>query len=144
MLHWLLRSIINTFLFPDGRAEKVIREIYADLRSGKQMNRLLQGDVGSGKTIVALSVCCWSLVDEGQTALMAPTEILSQQHYANLKKYADLMGIPIALLTGSTKKSERKGIHEALRNGTLKILDWNPRAAGEEVQFQHLGLCGRR
>lgn len=139
----LVTTFYNQHLpFPLTDAQKkVIREIYADLRSGKQMNRLLQGDVGSGKTIVAFICMLLVISGKGQTALMAPTEILSQQHYANLKKYADLMGIPIALLTGSTKRSERKEIHEALRNGTLKILIGTHALLEEEVQFQHLGLA---
>jgi ATP-dependent DNA helicase RecG len=78
---------------------------------------------------------------QSQAALMAPTEILSQQHYHNLKKYADLMGIQIALLTGSTKKSVRKEIHESLRNGKLKILIGTHALLEEEVQFQQLGLA---
>ena len=83
-----------------------------DLKSGKQMNRLLQGDVGSGKTIVSFICMLMVLSDEAQCALMAPTEILAQQHFKNLKDYADSMQISIALFTGSTKKSERKLIHE--------------------------------
>ena len=120
--------------------KKVIREIYADMRTGRQMNRLLQGDVGSGKTIVAF-VCLLIAIGGGaQGALMAPTEILAQQHFANLSKFARQMGIPIALLTGSTKKSERKHIHEALRSGMLKILVGTHALLEEEVQFNNLGL----
>jgi ATP-dependent DNA helicase RecG len=120
--------------------KKVIREIYGDLKSGKQMNRLLQGDVGSGKTIVAFICMLVVLAGTAQTTLMAPTEILAQQHYKNLKRYADSMQIPIALLTGSTKKSERRVIHEGLLSGTLKILIGTHALLEEEVQFQNLGL----
>jgi ATP-dependent DNA helicase RecG len=102
--------------------KKVVREIYADMKSGKQMNRLLQGDVGSGKTIVAFICILLVVGSDSQTALIAPTEILAQQHYANLKRYAEPMGISIALLTGSVKKSARRPIHENLQNGSLKIL----------------------
>ena len=102
--------------------KKVIKEIYADLKSGKQMNRLLQGDVGSGKTIVSFICMLIVLSDSAQCALMAPTEILAQQHFKNLKEYADRMQISIALLTGSTKKTERVRIHEKLQNGELHIL----------------------
>lgn len=121
--------------------KRVIREIYTDMKSGKQMNRLLQGDVGSGKTIVAF-ICMLLVVGSGaQATLMAPTEILAQQHYANLKRYADKMGIAIALLTGSVKKSQRKPIHEALENGTLKILVGTHALLEEGVKFNKLGLA---
>lgn len=121
--------------------KRVIREIYNDMKSGKQMNRLLQGDVGSGKTIVAFICILLVIGGEAQAALMAPTEILAQQHYLNLKKYADLMGISIALLTGSVKKSKRKPIHESLQNGTLKILIGTHALIEEEVKFKKLGLA---
>ncbi|MEQ1585452.1 MAG: ATP-dependent DNA helicase RecG [Cyclobacteriaceae bacterium] len=121
--------------------KRVIREIYADMKSGKQMNRLLQGDVGSGKTIVGF-ICMLLVVGSGaQAALMAPTEILAQQHYNNLKKYADLMGISIALLTGSVKKSLRKPIHAGLEDSSLKILVGTHALLEEGVQFSKLGLA---
>ncbi len=121
--------------------KRVIREIYADMKTGKQMNRLLQGDVGSGKTIVAF-ICMLIVIGGGaQAALMAPTEILAQQHYHNLKKHADNMGLPIALLTGSTKKSARKPLHIALEEGHLKILIGTHALLEEEVKFQKLGLA---
>ena len=128
--------------FPLTDAQKrVIREIYTDMKSGKQMNRLLQGDVGSGKTIVAF-ICMLLVVGSGaQATLMAPTEILAQQHYANLKKYADKMGIAIALLTGSVKKSKRNPIHAALEAGTLKILVGTHALLEEGVKFNKLGLA---
>jgi len=139
----LLTKFYNEFLpFPLTDAQKkVIKEIYADLKSGKQMNRLLQGDVGSGKTIVAFVCALISIGSGTQCALMAPTEILAQQHFNNLSKYASLMKIPIALLTGSTKKSERKQIHEALQSGVLKILIGTHALLEEEVKFQNLGLA---
>jgi ATP-dependent DNA helicase RecG len=121
--------------------KKVIKEIYADLRSGRQMNRLLQGDVGSGKTIVGFICMLLALSSNAQCALMAPTEILAQQHFANLSKYAGAMDIPISLLTGSTKKSARKTIHEGLQNGTLKILIGTHALLEEEVKFNRLGLA---
>ncbi|MBT1685194.1 ATP-dependent DNA helicase RecG [Dawidia soli] len=120
--------------------KKVIREIYTDLKSGKQMNRLVQGDVGSGKTIVAFICMLVVAAGNAQAAFMAPTEILAQQHYKNLKRYADSMQLPIALLTGSTKKSERKVIHEGLLSGELKILIGTHALLEEEVQFNNLGL----
>ena len=139
----LLTRFYKEFLpFELTEAQKrVIKEIYADLRSGKQMNRLLQGDVGSGKTIVAF-VCALLAIGAGtQCALMAPTEILAQQHFNNLSKYAEKMQITIALLTGSTKKSDRKSIHEALQNGALKILIGTHALLEEEVKFKNLGLA---
>ena len=120
--------------------KKVIKEIYADLKSGKQMNRLLQGDVGSGKTIVAFICMLIVIGSDAQCALMAPTEILAQQHFNNLKRYADQMRIHIALLTGSTKKSDRKVIHQMLRESTLKVLIGTHALLEEEVKFNNLGL----
>ncbi len=120
--------------------KKVIHEIYADFKSGKQMNRLLQGDVGSGKTIVAF-ICMLIAISSGtQAALMAPTEILATQHFKNIKLFADLMQIPIAILTGSTKKPERKKLHEGLQGGSIKILIGTHALIEDEVQFQNLGL----
>lgn len=139
----LLTRFYNEHLpFPLTNAQKkVIKEIYADLKSGKQMNRLLQGDVGSGKTIVGFICMLLAIGSHAQTALMAPTEILAQQHFKNLKRYADKMGITIELLTGSTKKSDRKRIHTALIDGTLKILIGTHALLEEEVQFNNLGLA---
>ncbi len=128
--------------FPLTEAQKrVIREIYADMKSGKQMNRLLQGDVGSGKTIVAFISMLLVVGSGAQATLMAPTEILAQQHYTNLKKYTDNVGITIALLTGSVKKSQRKPIHQALEDGSLKILVGTHALLEEEVKFNKLGLA---
>ena len=132
----------NHLPFPLTEAQKrVIREIYTDMKSGRQMSRLLQGDVGSGKTIVAF--ICMLLVTGGQAqaALMAPTEILAQQHFNNLKVYADAMGLTIALLTGSTKKASRKILHEQLLSGELKILIGTHALLEEEVKFHRLGLA---
>jgi ATP-dependent DNA helicase RecG len=121
--------------------KRVIREIYADFCSGKQMNRLLQGDVGSGKTIVAF-ICMLMALDNGaQACLMAPTEILADQHYTGLKAFADVLGISIAKLTGSSKTSERKVIHEQLLNGELQIIVGTHALLEDVVQFKNLGLC---
>lgn len=124
-----------------GAQKRVVREIYADLKSGHQMNRLLQGDVGSGKTIVAFICMLLVVGSNAQCALMAPTEILAQQHYRNLQRYAEKMRLTIALLTGSTKRSERKTIHEGLRTGQLNILIGTHALLEEEVQFSRLGLA---
>lgn len=128
--------------FPLTEAQKkVIREIYQDMKSGKQMNRLLQGDVGSGKTIVAFICMLLVIGSDAQAALMAPTEILAQQHYNNLKKYADMMGISISLLTGSTKKKARNELHYRLQTGELKILIGTHALIEDEVRFNRLGLA---
>lgn len=139
----LLTTFYNEHLpFPLTNAQKkVIREIYADLKSGKQMNRLLQGDVGSGKTIVGFVCMLLAIGSHAQAALMAPTEILAQQHFKNLKRYADKMNLTIQLLTGSTKKSERKQIHSDLLDGSLHILIGTHALLEEEVQFKNLGLA---
>jgi ATP-dependent DNA helicase RecG len=124
-----------------GAQKKVIKEIYADLKSGHQMNRLLQGDVGSGKTIVGFICMLLVVGSEAQCALMAPTEILAQQHYNSLRKYADIMRLTTGLLTGSTKKKARAELHEGLRSGELKILIGTHALLEEEVQFKRLGLA---
>ncbi len=121
--------------------KRVVREAFGDMKSGKQMNRLIQGDVGSGKTMVAF-ICILIAVSSGaQTCLMAPTEILANQHHEGLKEYADLMGLKIALLTGSTKKSIRKIIHEMLLSGDLHIIIGTHALLEDIVQFKNLGLA---
>lgn len=121
--------------------KRVIREIFSDMKSGKQMNRLIQGDVGSGKTMVAFISMLIAISSGAQACLMAPTEILANQHYEGLKQYAEMMGLKIALLTGSTKKSARKVIHEELLSGDLKILIGTHALLEDVVQFQNLGLA---
>lgn len=140
-------SVLTTFYnqhlpFALTEAQKrVVKEIYADMKSGRQMNRLLQGDVGSGKTIVAFIAILLAVGGNAQSALIAPTEILAQQHFNNLKRYAEPMGITIGLLTGSVKKSARKPIHEKLQDGTLHILIGTHALLEEEVKFKNLGLA---
>lgn len=124
-----------------GAQKKVIREIRADLGSGRQMNRLLQGDVGSGKTMVAL-MCMLIAIDNGyQSVLMAPTEILAIQHFKSISKMLDGLEIPVSLLTGSTKKAERINLHQKLRSGELKILIGTHALLEDEVEFNNLGLA---
>nr|WP_298926028.1 ATP-dependent DNA helicase RecG [uncultured Allomuricauda sp.] len=121
--------------------KKVIKEIRNDMGSNAQMNRLLQGDVGSGKTIVGL-MCMLLAIDNGfQTCLMAPTEILANQHFNGLKELLGDMNINISLLTGSTKKSARNIIHEQLENGELNILVGTHAVLEDKVQFKNLGLA---
>jgi ATP-dependent DNA helicase RecG len=123
-----------------GAQERVLAEIKTDFCSGKQMNRLLQGDVGSGKTIVAF-LCVLMTIDNGcQASLMAPTEILAIQHYIGLKELADIIGIEIGILTGSTSTKERRILHEKLQNGTIKLLIGTHALIEDVVKFQNLGL----
>ena len=124
-----------------GAQKRVLKEIRNDVLSGKQMNRLLQGDVGSGKTIVAFITMLMAIDNDAQTCLMAPTEILATQHYEGLKIFADTLGIHIALLTGSSKKGERKVIDEMLRSGDLKVVIGTHALLEDKVQFKNLGLC---
>ncbi len=121
--------------------KKVIKEIRADLGSNAQMNRLLQGDVGSGKTIVALMTLLLAIDNGFQGCLMAPTEILANQHYNGIKELLDNMDVTCALLTGSTKKSDRKTIHEQLENGELQILIGTHALLEDKVQYKNLGLA---
>ncbi|MFD1161855.1 ATP-dependent DNA helicase RecG [Hwangdonia seohaensis] len=121
--------------------KRVLKEIRADLGSNAQMNRLLQGDVGSGKTIVALMSMLIALDNDFQACLMAPTEILSVQHYNGLVEQCNNLNISIKLLTGSTKTSERKKIHESLENGELQILIGTHALLEDKVKFKNLGLA---
>lgn len=121
--------------------KRVLKEIRNDLGSHAQMNRLLQGDVGSGKTIVAL-MCMLIAKDNGfQSCLMAPTEILANQHFNGLTELAKDLNINIRILTGSTKIAERRIIHEELENGTLDIIIGTHALLEDKVQFKNLGLA---
>ena len=121
--------------------KRVLKEIRADLGSNAQMNRLLQGDVGSGKTIVALMSMLIALDNGFQACLMAPTEILSVQHYNGLLEFCNKLNISIKLLTGSSNTSERKEIHENLENGNLQILIGTHALLEDKVKFKNLGLA---
>ena len=121
--------------------KRVIKEIRSDMGSGAQMNRLLQGDVGSGKTIVALMSMLIALDNRFQACLMAPTEILSIQHYNSLKELCENLDLNIFLLTGSTKTSKRREIHEKLENGEIDILIGTHALLEDKVKFKNLGLA---
>ena len=121
--------------------KKVIKEIRSDMGSGAQMNRLLQGDVGSGKTIVALMSMLIALDNGFQACLMAPTEILSIQHYHGLKELCEQLDLQIRLLTGSTKTSARREIHEKLESGEIDILIGTHALLEDKVKFNNLGLA---
>jgi ATP-dependent DNA helicase RecG len=121
--------------------KRVIKEIRTDMGSNAQMNRLLQGDVGSGKTIVAFMSMLLAIDNGFQACLMAPTEILANQHFLGLSELAKTANINIQLLTGSTKTAERKKIHEALEEGSLHILIGTHALLEDKVQFKNLGLA---
>ena len=132
----------NSLPFPLTNAQKrVLREIQTDLKSGKQMNRLLQGDVGSGKTIVALLTALLAIDNGYQACIMAPTEILANQHYETITQLLGALGINCQLLTGSTTTKQRQPLHEQLRNGEIDILIGTHALIEKDVQFANLGLC---
>lgn len=124
-----------------GAQQRVIKEIRADIMSGSQMNRLLQGDVGSGKTMVAVLSCLLAIGNGFQTCLLAPTEVLAQQHYANIQKYLAPTRVRCALLTGSTKAKDRKEIHEGLENGEIGLIVGTHALLEDKVQWKNLGLA---
>ncbi|MBQ9547013.1 MAG: ATP-dependent DNA helicase RecG [Bacteroidales bacterium] len=122
-----------------GAQKRVIREVWTDMRSGRQMNRLLQGDVGSGKTMVALMTMLLAIDNGYQACLMAPTEILAQQHYANFCRMLDGMDISVELLVGSMKVSEKKKIKRRLKDGEIDILVGTHALIEDTVVFSNLG-----
>ncbi len=124
-----------------GAQKRVIKEIRTDMGSNAQMNRLLQGDVGSGKTIVAFMSILLAIDNGFQACLMAPTEILANQHYIGLSELANKLNLNIKILTGSTKTSARKIIHEELENGSLQILIGTHALLEDKVKFHNLGLA---
>ena len=124
-----------------GAQKRVIKEIRADLTSGHQMNRLLQGDVGSGKTMVAVLSCLIAYGNGFQSCIMAPTEVLSQQHYANVSRYLEGTGVRCALLTGSSTAKERREIHAGLEDGSIGVLIGTHALIEDDVQFRALGLA---
>jgi len=120
--------------------KRVVKEIRKDLGSGMHMNRLLQGDVGSGKTLVAVLTILLAIDNGFQACLMAPTEILANQHFKTILNFLKPLGIKISLLTGSVKKADRKVIHESLENGSLNILIGTHALIEDKVKFKNLGI----
>jgi ATP-dependent DNA helicase RecG len=123
-----------------GAQKRVVKEIRKDMATGHQMNRLLQGDVGSGKTLVALLSMLIALDNGFQTALLAPTEILAQQHFKSLSRFLEGLPVVVRLLTGSTKAAERKSLLKALHVGEVHILVGTHALLEDRVVFQNLGL----
>lgn len=124
-----------------GAQKRVIKEIRVDMGSGRQMNRLLQGDVGSGKTIVAFFSSLIALDNGYQACIMAPTEILATQHYESISAMAEKIGVKVGLLTGSTRKRQREEIHAALLDGSLQLLIGTHALLEDCVQYKRLGLA---
>lgn len=131
----------NHMPFPlTGAQKRVIKEIRNSMRTGRQMNRLLQGDVGSGKTLVAFLTILIAVGNGYQGCIMAPTEILATQHFATINAMAEKIGVTVALLTGSTRKKERERIHASLQDGSLNILIGTHAVIEDNVLFHNLGL----
>ena len=124
-----------------GAQKRVITEIRNDMKSGRQMNRLLQGDVGSGKTMVAVLTALIANGNGFQACIMAPTEVLAQQHYKNIQKFLAPTGVKSALLTGSSKVAERREVHAGLEDGSIGIIVGTHALIEDNVQFRNLGLA---
>lgn len=124
-----------------GAQKRVITEIRNDMKSGHQMNRLLQGDVGSGKTMVAVLTALIAIGNGFQACIMAPTEVLAQQHFKNIQKFLAPTGVKAALLTGSSKTSERREIHAGLEDGSISIIVGTHALIEDNVIFRNLGLA---
>ena len=132
----------NSLPFPlTGAQKRVITEIRNDMKSGSQMNRLLQGDVGSGKTMVAVLTALIAIGNGFQACIMAPTEVLAQQHYKNIQKFLQPTGVRSAILTGSSKASERREVHAGLEDGSIGIIVGTHALIEENVIFRNLGLA---
>lgn len=124
-----------------GAQKRVITEIRNDMKSGHQMNRLLQGDVGSGKTMVAVLTALIAIGNGFQACIMAPTEVLAQQHFKNIQKFLEPTGVRSALLTGSSKVSERRAVHAGLEDGSIGIIVGTHALIEDNVVFRNLGLA---
>lgn len=124
-----------------GAQQRVIKEIRSDLMSGRQMNRLLQGDVGSGKTMVAVLSCLLAIGNGFQACIMAPTEVLARQHFANVSKYLAPTDVRCAILTGNSTGHERRGIHQGLEDGSINLIVGTHALLEDNVIFKNLGLA---
>ena len=124
-----------------GAQKRVITEIRDDMKSGRQMNRLLQGDVGSGKTMVAVLTALIAIGNGYQACIMAPTEVLAQQHFKNIQKFLAPTGVKSALLTGSSRTAERREVHKGLEDGSIGIIVGTHALIEDNVRFRNLGLA---
>lgn len=124
-----------------GAQKRVVKEIRKDTANGTQMNRLLQGDVGSGKTLVSVLAMLVALDNDFQATLLAPTEILANQHFQTVNELLGTMGVKVGLLTGSTKKADRRELHESLESGEMQILIGTHAILEDKVIFKNLGLA---
>ena len=124
-----------------GAQKRVITEIRNDMKSGHQMNRLLQGDVGSGKTMVAVLTALIAIGNGYQACIMAPTEVLAQQHFKNIQKFLEPTGVKSALLTGSSKTAERREVHAGLEDGSIGVIVGTHALIEDNVVFRNLGLA---
>jgi ATP-dependent DNA helicase RecG len=138
----LIRRLFNLLSFQLTRAqEKVWAEIKEDLEKPHPMNRLIQGDVGSGKTVVALLACLHVIECGYQATIMAPTEVLAEQHYLNLHRWVEPLGVHVALLTSSIKSSEREDLYQRIRRGDVQLVIGTHAVIQEAVEFHRLGLA---
>lgn len=135
-------SLYKSLPFDLTEAQKrVTREIFEDMRSGHQMNRLLQGDVGSGKTMVAVMAALVAVDNGYQACIMAPTEVLARQHFANISRYLEPTGVKCAILTGSSTAKERRELHAGLQDGSIGIIVGTHALIEDNVEFKNLGLA---
>ncbi len=138
----LVERLLNLLSFKLTRAqERVLAEIKGDLEKPRPMNRLIQGDVGSGKTVVALLTCLYVIECGYQAALMAPTEVLAEQHFLNLHRWVEPLGIKVGLLTSRVKGSEREDLYERIRAGDIQLVIGTHALVQEAVEFNRLGLA---
>jgi len=138
----LIKRFIKLLPFQLTKAQKrVLADIMEDLEKEKPMNRLIQGDVGCGKTIVALITLFTGVDNEKQTALMVPTEILAEQHYLNIRPYCDALGIELALVTGTLKGKEREAVYQDIESGKTRITIGTHSLVQKEIKFKNLGLA---
>ncbi len=138
----LVRKLLNLLSFELTRAQaKVLAEIKEDLGKPHPMNRLIQGDVGSGKTIVALLTCLYVVESGYQAAIMAPTEVLAEQHFLNLHRWLEPLGVKVVLLTSSIKNSEREDTYGKIRSGDVQLVIGTHAVIQEAVEFHRLGIA---
>ncbi len=138
----LVQKLLSLLSFELTRAQaRVLAEIKEDLERPHPMNRLIQGDVGSGKTIVALLTCLYVVESGYQAAIMAPTEVLAEQHFLNLRRWLEPLGMKVALLTGSIKSSERGDVYERIRSGDVQLVIGTHAVIQETVEFHRLGIA---